>query len=243
MSAEQHRPRLSTGTPGITPRESARFRVFVEPAERRRSDWREATTVGDVLDTPAPDRCAVRSRWYSPAREEGGIIAKTCGAKTCPVCVVPWLEKTAGRAWVSWNGGPVAVKRFDTPRAWKYVREIRGIKMQGPAAASGILDLPDASGGRVVFIPGDDGLRGAALDAALIDSIRAIPIPALRITEGRGEPSPTFGLIPRRLSTAEAVRMAREVGLTITVAGQFQVRYRGTIEQTEAWIARMKSAA
>jgi hypothetical protein len=238
------RPRLSTETPGkggLTPRDSARWRLFIEPDVRQRSMWRDVTTIGDVLDTPAPEKCSVRSRWYSPNREEGGIIAKTCGAKTCPVCVVPWLEKTAGRAWIAWNGGPVAVESYDTARAWKYVRETRGIKMQGADAAVGVLDLPSGDGRRV-FVPGPDGLRGTALDVALIEAVRAIPVPPFKMGE-RKEPNPKFGLIPKWISTARAVELARQVGLEITVAGKFQVRYVGSLEDTELWIKLMRDAA
>ncbi len=234
------RPRLSTGTPKISPRESARFRVLIEPIERRRSVWRDVATVGDVLDSPAPERCSVRTRWYSPGREEGGIVAKTCGAKTCPVCIVPWLEKTVGRAWIAWNGGPTAVEDYESSRAWEYSRGKLGIRMQGPDAAIGVLDLPYGDGRRV-FIPDEDGLRGPTLDTALIEAVRAIPVPPFKIAE-RGEPSPTFGQIPKWISTERAVELARQEGLTIVVAGQYQVRYLGTLEDTD-WIARMRGAA
>lgn len=236
------RPRLSTGTPQMSPRDAARWRLLIEPAERRRSGWSESRTVGDVLDTPAPERCLVRSRWYSPDREEGGTIAKACGSKQCPFCIVPWLCKTTGRAWASWVS-PVAVERFETSRAWKWVRESRGIKMQGSDAASGVLDLPDGDDARLVFVPEPSGLRGPELDAAVVEGVRAVPVAAkVPAVQGATEPSPTFGFIPMRISSTRAVELAEMAGLVVTTRGERQMRYRGTLKQTRLWVDLMRSA-
>lgn len=236
------RPRLSTETPQMSARDAARWRLLIEPAERRRSSWSEARTVGDVLDTPAPERCLVRSRWYSPDREEGGTIAKACESKQCPFCVVAWLGKTAGRAWASWIS-PVTVERFETSGAWEWARRSRGIKMQGSEAASGVLDLPNGGDARLVFIPDPSGLRGPELDAAVVEGVRAVPVaaetPAIR---GATEPSPTFGFIPSWISNARAVELAEQAGLVVKIRGEQQMRYRGTLRQTQVWVDLMRSA-
>jgi hypothetical protein len=248
MSTE-HQVRVSTSTPRISARDAALFRILVEPADRRRHGLIMAT-IGDVLDTRAADRCQVRQRWFSPDREEGGIVAKACGQRTCPVCVVGWLAQRAGRAWAFWKGYSLRVDvRIETAGAWKWARESNGWKVQGEAAAPGILDLPMGDDLRRVFVPEQlyegptaSALYGAGLDEELVRGIRAIRIPPT-MPRDREAPSPTFGLIPRWLSMERAVMLAKTVGLEVTVAGHENVRYRGTLAQTEAWITLMRQAA
>lgn len=235
-----NRPQLSSATPKPSARDLARFRVLVEPANRRRSAWSEARTLGDILDT-APMPCLIRNRWYSADREEFGVIFKPCGKRTCPACVIDWLSQRIAPAWASWTSR-VLVERFDGSRAWEWVRQSRGIRMRGDDAAVGVLVLPNgADDGRLAFIPDPDGLRGSELDAAFVVAVRAIPVPTEAPEVARVR-SDAFGYIPGRISNETAASLAEDVGGQFKVRGGRQWRGWMTAEQNSLWVELMRSA-
>lgn len=186
--------------------------------------------------------CLVRNHWYSADREEFGVIFKPCGKRTCPACVVDWLSQRTAPAWVSWDGGPVAVERFDGSRAWEWARESRGIRMRGDDASAGVLVLPNgADDERLAFIPGPDGLRESELDAAYVAGVRAIPVPteAPEVVKARND---AFGYIPIRVSNERAAELAESAGGSFRIRGGRQWRESMTADQNRLWVELMRSA-
>jgi hypothetical protein len=171
------RLRVSSTTPKPSDRDLARFRVLIEPADRKASNGWWPKTVGDALDTKA-SVCRTRYLMYKADAERVTFLAKACGKASCAYCVVGWLSERAGAAWAYWNGKATMVKVPSADNGSRAYRKL-GITMQGSGATPGVLSVPLADGGRGLFVPdgiGVDGWveRGPDLDQTLLRTLRAI---------------------------------------------------------------------
>jgi len=205
------RPRVSRTAAAPTPEQLAAFRRLITPDIRSGCladlAFRPEPLVGDVLDIKPPGECYVRSRSYSAKKQTAWVFWKRCGYRSCPFCVVGWIEDLVAPSWAYW-GGRAAWESLDDQNAERRWRARRPeIRVQGPNATPGVLSLPVRyRGRRVVFYP-----DAAPLDESiLVYAIRVMPV---RFTEAQKDGWSIYrGTYPSYVSDSVIVESARAAG-------------------------------
>jgi hypothetical protein len=232
------RLRVSTTTAKPSDRDLRRFLILIEPEDRKAPNQWWPKTVGDALDTKATV-CRTRYLMYKASEERVTFLAKACGKASCPYCVVGWLADRAGAAWAYWNG-QATMKRVPSSggnesRAYAKL----GITMQGPNATPGVLSVP-IDHGRGLFVPvgiGVDGydVRGAALDKALLETLRAIRFDDAKATDRKAMDHQAT--IPDRVTDHRFAELAEAAGVPLNVRG---LRYRQVLGVDQAAWDRLR---
>ena len=175
-----------------------------------------------------------RTWLFKPSTGDFWVLAKPCKKRTCPICVVPALTRTAVLVWAFWGGRWVSVveltgTKYQQDRRVRVEPRIRMRHHRDPVtddvdepATAGALKVPGADGSHTIFWPATSStaLRGQQLDQRLVAAIRAVPITEDDTLHTERKPSDTAGAIPIELSEARGV--AEDLGFDW---GTFNAQY------------------
>lgn len=207
------RTRKSPTTPDPTPKQVEAFHALITPAVRRGGDHvlmsMERPLVGDVLDTEPNPPCWIRTRSYSEKKQRACIFWKSCGRRSCPVCVTDWAAEKVAPSWAYWQGRAswIVMDDKNAERRWRHVSNIR---VQGAEADPGVLSLPIRYGDqRAVFFPSDEALD----PAVIVHAVRVLPVTVPEAVKRQADAGPNlyYGTIPgyiRDTAIREAAKAA-----------------------------------